>query len=94
MRLVSYDFETDVPYEHVVVSLKKSVEFYCTIQKVIAYPVSLDNDDGYWVLGKYLTKSKAKMAIALMRHACLSGETIFQFPSDNDVKQQYESTLA
>lgn len=94
MRLVSYDFNTDIPYEDVVVSLKQSVEFYRTIYKVIAYPVSLDNDDGYWVLGKYLTKSKAKMTMALMRNACLSGETIFQFPFDDDVKQQYEQKFA
>lgn len=94
MRLVSYDFNTDIPYEGVVVSLTRSVEFYRTIYKVVAYSVSLDNDDSYWVLGKYLTASKAKMAMRLMRHACLSGETIFQFPFDNNVKQQYEETLA
>lgn len=93
MRLISYDFETDIPYENVIVSLKPSVELYRTIYKVIAYPVSLDNDDGYWVLGKYLTKSKAKMTMKLMRNACLSGETIFQFPFDNDVKQQYEQVF-
>lgn len=92
MRLISYDFKTDIPYENVIVSLTPSVEFYRTIYKVIAYPPSLE-DDGYWVLGKYLTKSKAKMAMALMRHACLSGETIFQFPFDDDVKQQYKKVF-
>lgn len=94
MRLVSYDFDTDIPYESVIVSLKPHVVLYCTIYEVIAYATSLDNDDTYWVLGKYLTESKAKMAIALMRHACLSGETIFQFPFDDDVKQQYEQKFA
>ena len=89
MRLISYDFETDIPYENVVVSLKQSVEFYQTIYKVIAYPSS-SKDGGYWVLGKYLTVSKAKMTMTLMRNACLSGETIFQFPFDDDVKQKYE----
>ena len=94
MRLVSDDFETDMPYERVVVSLTRSVVCYRTIYKVIACPVSLDTDDSYWVLGKYFTESKAKMAMTLMRHAYLSGESIFQFPFDNEVKQKYEETFA
>lgn len=93
MRLISYDFETDIPYERVIVLLKPHVVLYRTIYEVIAYATSLDNDDTYWVLGKYLTESKAKMVMALMRHACLSGETIFQFPFDDDVKQQYEKVF-
>lgn len=93
MRLISYDFETDIPYENVIVSLKPSVELYRTIYKVIAYPPSLE-DDGYWVLGKYLTESKAKMIMKLMRNACLSGETIFQFPFDDDVAQKYKQKFA
>lgn len=93
MRLISYDFETDIPYENVIVSLKPSVELYRTIYKVIAYPPSLE-DDGCWVLGKYLTKSKAKMTMKLMRNACLSGETIFQFPFDDDVEQKYKQKFA
>lgn len=93
MRLISYDFETDIPYENVIVSLKPHVVLYRTIYEVIAYAISLDNDDTYWVLGKYLTESKAKMTMKLMRNACLSGETIFQFPFDNDVKQQYEQVF-
>lgn len=92
MRLISSDFETDVPYEDVIVSLKHSVVLYQTIYEVIAYPSS-SKDGGYWVVGKYLTESKAKMAMKLMRHACLSGETIFQFPFDDDVKQQYKKVF-
>jgi hypothetical protein len=91
MRLIKQDGRVDIPYERVIVSLKPHVVLYCTIYEVIAYATSLDNDDTYWVLGKYLTESKAKMVMALMRHACLSGETIFQFPSDDDIEEQYNT---
>lgn len=94
MRLISYDFETDIPYENVIVSLKPHVVLYCTIYEVIAYATSLNNDDTYYVLGKYLTESKAKMTMKLMRNACLSGETIFQFPFDDDVEQKYKQKFA
>lgn len=60
MRLIKQDGRVDIPYERVIVSLKPHVVLYCTIYEVIAYATSLDNDDTYWVLGKYLTESKAK----------------------------------